>query len=729
MDYQRLLNLELSSHQRSLAEGLDSRLYLEGPAGCGKTTAALGRLLALVQAGVPLGQILLLVPQRSLGLPYLRLARQPAFPAGGALEVHTLGSLTRRMLQLFWPLVSAAAGFARPNQSPVFLNLETAQYFIAHLVRPLLQEGLFSSVHLDNNRLFSQILDNLNKSALVGFPVEQIGERLKSAWQGEPGQLRVYEDVQACASLFRSFCLQRNLVDYSLQVEIFFKYLWQLPLSRLYLQRSFRHLLYDNPEEDAPVAHDLVADWLPQFASALLVYDSDGGLRSFLGADPHSAQRLKLLCDGGQSWEQSWVCSAALVDLENRLGKILRRGAGSVSPATPAAVPGVDSISHRPPSPDSSVSTDSAATDFRSALRFTSQRFFPEMLDWTCDEVARLVNEEGIAPGQIAVLSPYLSDALRFSLSIRLESRGIPWRSFRPSRSLRDEPATTCLLALAGLAYPDWGIPPQKSDLVISLLLAIDGLDLARSQLLADIVYRLRSTPPALSSFELITSEARERISFSVGLRYERLRLWLVEAASQPDELDIFFSRLFGEVLSQPGYGFHRNFDAGRVTASLIDGLRNFRQAVGEVLQRDGQSPGREYLQMLREGVIAAQSYRRWQPAEPQAVLLAPAYTFLMDNRPVDVQFWLDIGSRGWAERVYQPLTHPYVLNRQWEFGRPWRDADETAAQEQALSRLVLGLVRRTRGLIYLGLCNLSEQGYEQRGPFLRSLNRLLGAP
>ncbi len=133
------------------------------------------------------------------------------------------------MVNLFWPLVSETSGFAQPDASPVFLTLETAQYYMAHLVRPLLDEQrLFDSVTLERNRLFSQILDNLNKAALVGFSYLDIGERLKTAWVGEPGQLRVYEDVQTCASLFRQFCLQHNLLDFSLQIEVFCSAVWPL---------------------------------------------------------------------------------------------------------------------------------------------------------------------------------------------------------------------------------------------------------------------------------------------------------------------------------------------------------------------------------------------------------------------------------------------------------------------------------------------------------------------
>jgi hypothetical protein len=97
-----------------------------------------------------------------------------------------------------------------------------------------------------------------------------------------------------------------------------------------------------------------------------------------------------------------------------------------------------------------------------------------------------------------------------------------------------------------------------------------------------------------------------------------------------------------------------------------------------------------------------------------------------MANRPVDYQFWLDVGGRGWSERLYQPLTHPYVLSRQWSPGRTWSDEDEFQANREALYRLTLGLMRRCRRGIYLGLSELGEGGYEQRGPLLRAFQRIL---
>ncbi len=274
----------------------DRRIFLEGIAGTGKTTAGVARLLKLLVEGVPAQAILVLTPQRTLATPYTDALRGPTVPAGGEVTVLTLGGLAQRMVELFWPVIAAEAGFARPDRPPTFLTLETAQYFMAQLVGPLLAEGYFDSLSIDRNRLYSQILDNLNKAAAVGFPHSEIGARLSAAWVGESVQTRVYAEAQECADRFRAYCLAHNLLDFSLQYALFAQRLWSLPACRDYLTRRYTHVIVDNVEEDTPVAHDLVADWLPTCASALVIYDWEAGYRRFLGADSRGAYRLKALC-------------------------------------------------------------------------------------------------------------------------------------------------------------------------------------------------------------------------------------------------------------------------------------------------------------------------------------------------------------------------------------------------------------------------------------------------
>ena len=347
------------------------------------------------------------------------------------------------------------------------------------------------------------------------------------------------------------------------------------------------------------------------------------------------------------------------------------------------------------------------------------------MLDWVTDEISHLVKDEQVNPSDIVIIAPFLSDALRFSLMHRLAQVDIPVRSHRPSRALRDEPATQTMLTLAALAHPQWEMPPAKYDVTFALVHAIDELDLVRAQLLTEILYRVQEGAGVLLPFDNINPNMQLRITYALGDRYERLRRWILNVqANLPSALDHFLSRLFGEVLSVEEFGFHNDIAAGRIAALLIESVRKFRWISADI--PDEVLLGAEYMRLVRDGVIAAQYLTNWQQQEEEAVLLSPAYTFLLSNRPVRMQFWLNVGGKGWWERLYQPLTHPTVLSRRWTVGQPWTDADEFESRQESLYHVALGLIRRCRDTIYLGLSELGEEGYGQDGALLKAIQRVL---
>ncbi len=688
-----LFMTSFSPAQQSIIEApLNTRLFVSGRAGTGKTSAAVARLHFLLEQGVPADSILMLTPQRTMQEPYLNLLYSPERRAGGEVASATIGGLAKRMCDLFWLLAAEQAGFKNPSQPPVFLTLETAQYYMARVVRPKLEEGFFQSVSIDRNRLYSQIIDNLNKSAVIGFPHTEIGARLDAAYFGDPAQRNIYQDVQTCANLFRAYCYENNLLDFSLQLEIFYNILWQNNAVKQYLQNTYQHLIYDNVEEDAPRAHDVIAEWLPRFQSALLIYDTHAGYRYFLGGDSFTGFELRQFCESEIELTESFVSSPQIITLSNMLN---------------------DAIHHLP------IETEESPAN---ALDFIHAHYHPQMLDEVTARI-RLLIEAGTPPEEIVILAPFLSDALRFAITDRLEQAGIPWRSHRPSRSLRDEPASAALLTLSALAHPQWNIRPAKFDLAHALMFALNT-DLIRAQLLTEIIYRKHE----LHSFGEILPDAQERITYALGERYETLRNWLLAyRKSAPLPLDFFLRKLFGEVLSQPDYGFHLNLDAVRVASSLVESIRKFRRAM-EVTASPNVDLGYEYLAMLEDGVIAAQYLESWRMEETNAALVSPAHTFLMMNRPAAIQFWLDPGSNGWSQRLSQPLTHPYVLSRRWEAGKIWTDADEVQAETESLARLAGGLLSRCRSQVILALADLGESGFEQRGLLLKAIQKVLAA-
>jgi len=283
----------------------------------------------------------------------------------------------------------------------------------------------------------------------------------------------------------------------------------------------------------------------------------------------------------------------------------------------------------------------------------------------------------------------------------------------------------------AALAHPAWGRVPPLPDVAHALWSSVEGLDPARAHLLAHWVYRPGPMGIDLRPFGEAPPEVRARIGPGAGGRYERLRAWLeAYRGGTPQFLDHFLSRLFGEALSQPGYGFHAEtrqgrFDRSRVAGHLIASAARFRKTVASV-EMPGASPDLAFAEMVEGGLIAGQYSEGRGDAPPDAVLLAPATTFLMENRPVDAQVWLNAGSFGWWERPFQPLTHPHVLTRRWEPGRPWTDAEEQASRRDDLLRLLRGLLRRCRRRVVLAFSALDERGFEERGPLLNILQQAL---
>ena len=676
----------------------ERKIFLEGIAGSGKTTVGVQRVLRLLSQGAPAESILVFVPQRSLADPYIQALRDQRLYRGGQVSVHTLGSLSLQIVEMFWFLVAERAGFKHPRDLPNFLSLELVQYFMTRAIEPLVnQRDYFSSVRIDRARLYSQIVDNMNKAALVGFPISQIGARLNAALAGGVEQTHIFDDAQTCALAFRDYCLERNLLDFSLYVEVFRDHVQALPPAQAYLGRRFRHLIVDNVEEDNPASHNFLASLLPACESALIIFDQDAGFRRFLGADPDHARRLQAYCDVQVSLDESQVMRPAVAALGAQLAARL-------------AV----------------VEPTEAGVDPRLALKAEAHRYHPQMVEWVAEEVSQLIHEQAVSPAEIVVLAPFLSDVLRFGLMEGLEKRGIKTRSHRPSRALRDERAARTLLTLARLAHPQWRLPPAEFDIAFALMTAIGGLDLIRAKLLTEMLYR----QGALLPFSKVQSSMMQsRITFELGERYDRLVSWLERYRDEGGvgAIDIFFKRIFGELLSRPGYGFHGNIDAGNICMNLVDSARNFRWSL-DFLSRYEQAPdlGLDYVTMVDRGVIANYYRRSWEVEDEDSVLIAPAYTFLLANRPVDYQFWLNIGSDGWSRRLYQPLTHPYVLSRGWQVGARWTEDDEQAWNRGTLGRLLLALTRRCRKGVYLGYSELSESGYDQRGLLLETIQSLL---
>jgi hypothetical protein len=585
------------------------------------------------------------------------------------------------------------------------------------ITEPLIQqEGYFSDLRIRRERLLSQLVDNLNKSALVGFGHTEVLPRLRAAWTGAPDRINGYWQAQDCAIRFREYCLAHNLLDFSLTTEVYCQHLLKHPVYQRYFRAQVRHLLVDNLEENVPVTHDLVRWALEGVESAALALDVGAGYRLFLGADAHGAAELAAACSETVIFDAPQRASPHTIALAGAIQRALR-----VEP---------------PPLPPVGDAAQAVADR-------GGGKYWISMIRWAADRVAELV-AGGCPPGEIALVAPYVNEVMRFTAEEELTRRGVALQLLRPSQPLRADPVVRGLITLVLLAHPDWKITlqgeayqPPTEDVALMLGTALERLDPVRAWRLAQmakpygeqrLVNLIEGEQGGPTAAEL--AQLWELVGYDVRQRYQTLWLWLeTYRQGPPQPVDVFLMRLFADVLARPGYGFYRQPPKARAYGRLVESGSKFREAVGTDAALDATSLAREYVELILGGIAVAE-FETDRPValRPDAVLLAPAYAYLTRDLTSRHQFWLDLSSDGWWSRPNQPLTHPYVLSRHWPVGQPWRDVEEDLARRETLAKLALGLACRCTGQIWLGFSDLGLDGAEQGGRFARVLlNALAG--
>lgn len=745
------------------------KTYLVGPPATGKTQRLTERLVELISAGTRPDRILVIVPQQAQAERYRAALARVRGNTRGEPQITTFTGLVQQHVSLFFPLMAGLAGFEQPGREPVFLNIESTQYFLNRVVEP--RKADFDELKLSRPRLLGQVLDSMTKAALVGFPLSELAERLGSAWAGAPERLRAYAAMQEAALSFRQFCLQHSLLDFSLVTETYAQHLLPSQSYRDYIVAKHRHVIADNIEEGVPVLHDLLRLLLQTCDSALLAEDDPGGYRIFLGADVVSARTLQNLVD-------------EVVEARQDRRADLSGGAGSDSADIGFGAPPDRSESRTASATQhlarvlSSPDITPDPTQIREALGtdLTSQMYWQGMVREVATTIKDLISE-GTRPDEIVIISPFVEDVLLFELRDQLQGTQIGVRPLRPSRPLSDHPITRAMLALTKLAYPEWEMYVSEDELARALSVCIAGLDVPRAQLLAKAAQRISVKDlPVLEDQKLLN-----RVGMRFREPYLHLQRWLTDVRNSPvlkqEPLDVFWQRLLSHVLvaegfalfsppllgEEPGERLASARDLAIACDKLIRSACTFRETLAQVDIKSEVS--REYVRMISMGIMAAQSVNERAADEqaafkpdPNAILLAPAYAYLTnDFRGLyrRYQFWLNVNSLDWYRRIVQPLTHPYVLSRNWRslptpllegeersapspvptgegwgggVGRKWTDEDEHREQDATMRRLVSGLAYRCTGKVFVASSQINLRGEEESGPLQKVLRRAIAS-
>lgn len=667
--------------------------FLLGPAGSGKTTALRHRLLRLLQSGEPAYTLLVLVAEPDHQQPYRDFIHQSGLGPYADLKITTYIEMAREMVALFWPLVARPAGFARPYQPPTFLSYDLAQLMMWRIVMPMIGEGAFANLRLRPQQIVSQILDTLNRAAFNALTLEEALARQRDTWVGEPERLLHLEDAARAARTFRRQCLESSLLDLSLIVEVFDTQLVRHAEFQRYFSERYRHMLIDNVEEQTPAGQNFVQHLLPVVQTAVIAYDAGGGYKRFMAADPLGANKFRRLCSLTLEFARPFTAPETMMHLANVVENHLLH------------------------------TTHPTAQAEAMILAVVNGRYRRDMVFNLMPLLHQLIHETAVLPGEIAIITPYLDGALRYTLTQALRQHKLPAYFLRRRSSPREEPRIRVWLTWLALAHPQWQRYPATYDVAEALALSIHALDPARAHLLASRLYapeQGRLLPVADLPAQLAARVGAEMLAL-----VEELRLWL-EAHNGRFTLDAFLYTLFAQLLSQPRFQPTPDLAGAAVCDWLVRAATRLRQSAPAMGLTTPAEVGRAFIEGIYNGLVTARPPELGEPPDPDGIMISTIYGYLLSGRPARVQVWLETAATGWWDIPNQPLSNAFILAQSRPPDQPWSTEEEFHIRHQLLSRIIRGLAVRCRDGVILANSELDRRGQRQDGILWRALQSVM---
>lgn len=651
----------------------------------------------------------------------LELADRIAVATQGKYAFHSttpFGFFEQEVL-LFWPLLVQSLDLR--VQFPLRLQPETELELAARLWRRELDEGILQQTGVSPNRMVRRTLDLLQLAAVSGTPREEIKSILEQGFAGEGGSNSLWTSMGELLERWREWCLTRGLLTYGIVCELYWRYLLPNVTYQQQLASRYQAVIADDVDDYPAISGHLFDRMLDYGAVGAFSYNRDGGVRLGLGADTEYLARLESRCQSVENLDAKAGLAPEIGELAVNLA-VNSEGFYPLGLSLPGSV--------------RSLETTNRA----------------QLLRETAEIIVDAVKSKAVEPQEIAVIAPGMDAIARYSLTEILARDGIAAESLNDQRPLSTTPEIRALLTLLALVYPGLGrlvdrdavaemlvvlgsqkereLEPEDSNPTFNLKSQIQNLksiDPVRAGLIADHCFCPDLDRPQLLS---ITAFPRwDRLGHRAALAYEQIVEWIEEQRSQQQERLLpspiaLLDRAIQKFLISDRYQAYDRLAALRElmeTAAHYWEIHRRMQRVEPTNGGDSETIAR-FIQLLRQGTVTANPFPvRSEGPEARAVTLANIFQYRSSRRAHKWHFWLDAGSPLWLSGGAATLFGARLFVRS-QLGRPWETADETAADQQRLRRILVDLLSRC-SLLYLCHSELAVNGQEQTGPLLPLIN------
>ncbi|TVQ57310.1 MAG: recombinase family protein [Spirulina sp. DLM2.Bin59] len=609
---------------------------------------------------------------------------------------------------LFWPLIFQALQLKA--QFPLRLRPETEQELATTLWREALDDLGLDTAGVMEYRFVRDTLDLLQLAGAGGFAPAEIAPRLMQGlagdtWETQPEMSEKRGDL---LHHWQQWCLERGLLSYGLIYDLYGRYLLGDRHYQHQLQRRYRGIFADDVDDYPALMADFLQTALTAAIPCVVTFNPNGQNRLGLNADPQALAQI-----------QGAFAQTETLPTPSGMGETLAPMLIQLLAAPAQLLP-------LPPEVELlQIRRGEEETEFLPISRAA-------LLRATAERIIKAVQQEGIAPGQIAVIGPGLDAIARYTLMEILKKQDIAVEPLNEQRPLITSPLVRALLTLLTLVYPGLG-PLIDRDRLGEMLVVLShpqpgqipptAIDPVRAGLLSDHCYHFHRDHPRLLP---VTDYPRwDRFGHQVVTAYDGIRRWIEAKTQYIEQADLRPPPppvVLNEAIEH-FFGKTRTLSYGEL--AVLRGLMETAQHFWEVDSRLRQNEGAQrspletlsqFIQLLRRGTITANAYPAHREKGENAVLLATIYQYRNLRRSHPWHFWLDVGSNLWQSGGAADLfAHQCFLRESPR--RPWTLEEATERQTAKLSRILADLTARIEKRLILCHSELAVNGMEQRGP------------
>ncbi len=604
-----------------------------------------------------------------------------------------LGFVEEEVL-LFWPLLIKKMGLTA--QFPVRLRPENEQELATRLWRSQLEVAT-DETGIQASKLVRRLLDIYQLAAFSETKLEKIPVILKQGFSADSPELVLAPElIGTMLTDWRSWCLERGLLNYGLLTELYAQHLLPDAHYQLQLPDRIQAIFADDVDEYPPVMRSVFQQVLTYKAPIICTFNPNGGIRLGLGADPAVMEEM------AENWDQ--------IDLSPRQDCCFTLAGKKIIDrvTTPLFLP--------PPLP-SCIQTIQTTTR-------------AQLLRQTATTITHRIKSGQIRAQDIAIVAPGFDPISRYALTQMLTGQGIRVRNLNEQRPLTSVPLVRSLLTLLTLVYPNLGRLITHDGISEMLVVLNPKIDPVRSGLLTDHCFEPHPDRPRLLPSKVF--ERWDRLGYDGMTAYEDLIAWIAMQQEQLANYLLVNPIVLLDRAIQKFFlgGVHLPFEQVASLRELLDTAQHYWEVETRIHKSDtikGDSMAaaqsvRSFIQLLRSGAVTANPY----PVKPivsqqDAVTIASVFQYRLNRESHSCQFWFDAGVSRWLTGVDALFASPLFLSN-WS-GSRWETKDTLRMNEQRLIRIIRDLLERSGDQIVLCHSDLATSGQEQLGPLLSIVN------